>query len=48
MRVLVEIYTLGIVISFLLFMVFVPNIPLVDAAVGALAWPWGVYQNFIA
>jgi len=48
MRVLVELYTLGIAIFFLLFLVFVPNIALIDAVLGALLWPWGVYEHFVA
>lgn len=47
MRVLFELYTLGIVIFFILFLVFIPNIALIDAVTGALLWPWGVYENFL-
>ena len=47
MRFLISIYTTGIVVFFVLFLIFVPKIPLVDAVVGALAWPWGVYRYFV-
>lgn len=48
MRVLLELYTLGIVIFFVLFLVFIPHIPLIDAVKSAVLWPWGVYENFVA
>lgn len=46
LRFLISIYTTGIVVFFVLFLVFVPKIPLIDAVVGALLWPWGVYRYF--
>jgi uncharacterized membrane protein YraQ (UPF0718 family) len=47
LRFLFSVYTTGIVVFFVLFLVFVPKIPLVDAVVGALLWPWGVYRYFV-
>ncbi len=47
-RFLVSLYFAGIVVFLVLFLIFVPNIPLVDAIVGAVLWPWGVYRYFIA
>lgn len=47
-RFIVSLYLAGIVIFLALFLIFVPNIPFVDAIVGALLWPWGVYRYFIA
>ena len=47
LRILFSIYTTGIVVFFVLFLIFVPKIPLIDAVVGALAWPWGVYRYFV-
>jgi hypothetical protein len=47
LRLLISLYTTGIVVFFVLFLIFVPKIPLVDAVVGALLWPWGVYRYFV-
>ena len=47
LRFLFSIYTFGIVVFFVLFLIFVPKIPLVDAVVAALLWPWGLYRYFI-
>ncbi|MGH7006382.1 MAG: hypothetical protein ACREIP_20745 [Alphaproteobacteria bacterium] len=47
-RFLISLYFLGIVVFFGLFLAFVPQIPLIDAVVGALIWPYGVYRYFIA
>jgi hypothetical protein len=46
-RFLVSLYFAGIVIVLVLLLIFVPNIPFVDAIVGAVLWPWGVYRHFI-
>ncbi len=48
LRFLFGLYVTGIVVFFVLFLIFVPNIPLIDAVVGALIWPWGVYKYFVA
>jgi hypothetical protein len=47
LRFLVSLYIAGIFVFFVLFLIFVPNIPLVDAVVGAVLWPWGVYRYFV-
>lgn len=47
LRFLISIYMTGIVVFFVLFLVFVPKIPLIDAVVGAVIWPWGVYRYFV-
>ena len=47
LRILFSIYTTGIVVFFVLFLIFVPRIPLIDAVIGALVWPWGVYRYFV-
>jgi len=46
-RFLVTFYATGIAVFFVLFLIFVPEIPLVDAFVGALLWPWRVYRYLI-
>jgi hypothetical protein len=43
-----KLYTAGIVVCFILFLIFVPSIPLGDAVLSAVLWPWGVYEHFIA
>jgi hypothetical protein len=48
LRLLFSIYTTGIVVFFVLFLIFVPKIPLIDAVLAALLWPWGVYKYFVA
>jgi hypothetical protein len=48
LRGLISLYFFGIVVFFGLFLIFVPRIPLIDAVVGALIWPYGVYRYFIA
>ena len=48
LRFLISLYLAGIVVFFVLFLIFVPNIPLIDAVVGAIVWPWGVYRYFVA
>ena len=48
LRMLFSFYVLGIVVFLGLFLIFVPRIPFIDAVVGALLWPWGVYRYFIA
>ncbi len=45
---LFSLYVLGIFVSLGLFLIYVPRIPFIDAVVGALIWPWGVYRYFIA
>lgn len=47
-RFLVSLYFAGIVVVLVALLIVVPNIPFVDAIVGALLWPWGVYRYFIA
>lgn len=46
LRLAINLYLLGIVVFFVLFLIFVPNIPLADAVLGAVLWPWGVYRYF--
>jgi hypothetical protein len=48
LRLLFSIYATGIVVFFVLFLIFVPKIPLINAVVAALLWPWGVYRYFVA
>jgi hypothetical protein len=48
LRMLFSLYMLGIFVSLGLFLILLPRIPFVDAVVGALVWPWGVYRYFIA
>ena len=48
LRFILGLYVTGIVVFFVLFLIFVPNIPLVDAVVSALIWPYGVYKYFVA
>jgi hypothetical protein len=47
-RALITLYVFGIVLSLVLFMYYLPRLPLIDAVVGALLWPYGVYRYFIA
>jgi len=47
LRFLMSLYSAGVVVFFVVFLIFVPRIPLIDAVVGALVWPWGVYKYFI-
>jgi hypothetical protein len=47
LRFLDSLYTTGIVVFFVLFLVFVPSIPLGQAVVAALVWPYGVYKYFV-
>jgi len=47
LRFLISLYTTGIVVFFVLFLIFIPEIPLIDAVVGALIWPWGIYKYFV-
>ena len=47
-RFIVSIYILGVFVCLALFLIFVPNIPLVDAVIYAALWPYGVYRYFIA
>ncbi|MCP4328652.1 MAG: hypothetical protein GY791_09495 [Alphaproteobacteria bacterium] len=47
-RLIWSLYTAGIVVFFILFLIFVPNIPLGVAVYTAILWPYGVYENFIA
>ncbi len=48
LRFIFGVYILGIVVSLVVFLVYVPNIPFIDAVIAALAWPWGVYKYFVA
>ncbi len=48
LRFLISLYLTGIVVFFILFLIFVPNIPLIRAVVSAILWPWGIYEHFIA
>jgi hypothetical protein len=41
-------YTLGIFVVFVLLLIFVPDIPLIDAVWLAALWPYAVYRHFIA
>ncbi len=47
LRLLVSLYIAGIFVFLVLFLIFVPNIPLVDAVIGAALWPWGAYRYFV-
>jgi hypothetical protein len=47
-RFLISLYFAGIVLFLVLFLIFVPQIPLIDAVIAAVLWPWGVYRYFIA
>lgn len=47
-RFLFSLYFAGIVVFLVLFLIVVPNIPLIDAVISAVLWPWGVYHYFIA
>lgn len=43
LRMIVGIYTLGIVVVFVLLLFLRPKMPLLDAVLTALVWPYGVY-----
>ncbi len=43
LRMIVGIYTLGIVVVFGLLLFLRPKMPLLDAVLTALVWPYGVY-----
>lgn len=46
-RFVVNAYLVGIVLFFMLFALQTPNLPVRDAAVSALVWPYGVYKHFV-
>jgi len=48
LRMIVGIYTLGIVVVFLLLLILRPAIPLLDAVLTALVWPYGVYLMIVS
>jgi len=45
-RLVVNAYLVGMVLFFMLFAVQTPNLPVREAAVSALMWPYGVYKHF--
>lgn len=47
LRRLFSLYTAGIVVFLILFLIFIAKIPFIDAIVPAVIWPWGVYKYFV-
>ena len=47
-RLLIRLYTLGVVVFFVLFAVLTPRIPVADAVWSAVLWPYGIYRHYIA
>jgi len=46
-RFVLNAYLVGIVLFFMLFALQTPNLPVKEAAVSALVWPYGVYKHFV-
>jgi hypothetical protein len=46
-RFVLNAYLVGIVLFFMLFALQTPNLPVREAAVSALVWPYGVYKHFV-
>jgi hypothetical protein len=46
-RFVLNAYLVGIVLFFMLFALQTPNLPVRDAAVSALVWPYGIYKHFV-
>lgn len=47
-RLLINLYGLGVVAFFVLFVVLTPRIPVADAVWSAVQWPYGIYRYYIA
>ena len=46
-RLLINLYGLGVVFFFVLFVVLTPRIPVGDAVWSAVLWPYGIYRHYI-
>lgn len=47
-RLIFNLYGLGILVFFGLFLALAPDTPVFDAVLSAILWPYGVYRQWIA
>ena len=47
-RLIFNLYGLGILVFFALFVALAPDTPVVDAVLSAVLWPYGVYRQWLA
>ena len=47
-RLIFNLYGLGILVFFALFVALAPETPVVDAVLSAVLWPYGVYRQWLA
>lgn len=47
-RLLFNLYGLGVIAVFILLVVLTPRLPVADAVWSAVLWPYGIYRHYIA